>query len=116
MIETTIAHWGNVNPVQFVRAVTPQMANDLAAMGRKLRAMEDAILERQGGGNGRDLTANENKACQGVRLAITATAAALVAVNAALAESVTLPAMHDGGPDIADGAPSDGHVSDGVLI
>ena len=116
MIETTIANWGNVNPVQFVRAVTPQMANDLAEMGRRLRLMEDAIHERAGGGGGRSLTDGEANAYAKLTAATNATTNALLAVNAVLSESVTLPAMHDGGPDTADGAPSDGHVSDGVLV
>ena len=116
MITANVTRWGNVNPVQFVRAVTSQDANDLAAMGRKLRLMEDAMHERAGGDGGRSLTNNEAEAFAKITAATQAMSQALIFANAVLCESVTLPAMHDGGPDMIDGAPSNGHVSDGVLV
>lgn len=116
MIEANVTRWGNVNPVQFVRAVTSQDANDLAAMGRKLRLMEDAIHERAGGDGGRSLTDNEAEAYAKISAATAALSQALIFANAVLCENVVLPVTHDGGPDMSDGAPSDGHVSDGVLV
>ena len=116
MHEATVASWGNVNPVQFVKAVTPQMANDLAEMGRKLRTMQDEINRLSGGDDGRTLTLSEGEAYSAIAAATQLMTRALIHTNAALAESVALAPMHDGGPDIADGAPSDGHVSEGVLV
>ena len=116
MHEATVASWGNVNPVQFVKAVTPQMANDLAEMGRKLRTMQDEINRRSGGDDGRTLTDSEREAFLSIGEAASRLSFTIIKVNRSLAESVALAPMHDGGPDIADGAPSDGHVSEGVLV
>lgn len=116
MHEATVASWGNVNPVQFVKAVTPQMANDLAEMGRKLRTMQDRMDQLSGGDDGRDFTQAETVVWDRLRRATREAGEALIAANKVLAESVALRPIHDGGPDIADGAPSDGHVSEGVLV
>ena len=88
-------------------AVTHQMANDLAEMGRKLRTIEDQIHELAGG-NG-SLTRDEYVAYSAITDATAALARAVASITAILAETGTAP-THDGGPDIADGAPTDGVV------
>jgi len=110
MIETSVTSWGNVNPVQFVHALSSQHVNDFAAMGQRLREIEDEMHERTGGDRGRSLTNNEAEAFAKISAAAAAVANALIFANAVLCESVAMP-EHDGGPDVVDGA-----VSNGVLV
>lgn len=115
-MEVQIKNWGNVNPVQFTRAVTPQMANDLAEAVRIVRRVRGEMQERRGGNDGRDFTECEADVYELLGKAAQPLGYSVLSASNTQSEDVTLPAMHDGGPDMEDGAPTDGHVSDGVLV
>jgi hypothetical protein len=102
----TIRNWGTQSPVQFKHAVTPQMLNTLSQMLDKVDELQEQMVELTGGERGRDFTDNEQRAYLEISEIMSKLHNARVFGQRAIAEEIAI--VHDGGPDIADGAPSNG--------
>lgn len=104
-MEVVIENWGHVIPVSFRKIVTGSFKNDLMECQRilvgRLRGMHD-----QTGAGGRDMTPAEAEIWHHLQSATHSLGQCLLEFSKADREDVVI--RHDGGPDIRDGAPSDG--------